>query len=122
MEKFKVKINPLSDAQLSFIEGMTYTKARIYKDLLNDKNLNLRTTLISLNIAKSTLSKFGKLKNIFDDIDKMDPATTYFFGQVVGQIKAFDFAIKHNLNKKLIEEQWFIEANKFENFKFHLYS
>lgn len=105
----KIPKNPLKAFGLGVIEGKKY----IYDQVLN--NNASKTMLKRLLTHQNMIDALDIIKN--SDISKMYYYDTLDLGDYLGRKKAIEFVFDNNFNLNLIQEQWFIVANKLENFE-----
>lgn len=75
---------------------------KILKDLLNEPNF---------------ISAIIELENPNFDVSKLHYLEAFALGEYLGKKKAIEYAISKNFDADLIRNQWFIVADKIENFE-----
>lgn len=107
----------------AFIIGILFGKKYIY-DLVKDNNPldgdqndvhNAKLFLQDILNQQTMIRALNKIEK--SNISKLKPEVAVELGILLGKKEAIEFVLANNFNKNLIEEQWFIVADKIENFE-----
>lgn len=133
--KSKSKINPIfitsgllglpQNPKKAFELGLIFGEKFIYELVKNDNPLDgdqndiRQATLFLKNILnqQEMIEAVKTNKNVNTNISKLNPDHAFELGSLLGKKKAIEFVFKNNFHKKLILDQWFILADKIENFE-----
>lgn len=120
--KSKKLIQNPSASQKAFIWAITKSKIEIFKNflikptskfLLKDDLYRWETQLLSYNHGFiNNQNKFKKI-DFYTNVKNIDIYDAKNLGYVFGYIQAIIFVLNNDINA--IENQYFIECNKFEN-------